>query len=132
MAEKSFVNGKREPLSLDVLVGCGWEQSSKEKPKRRKIIFTLTASTLAGDTRLPVPPDRQRRRNAAELAASTRRNDVISSPAKIITGVMLGGVSLVVLVVLMLPICLSVAIFDWSRQSVSDSASRKLGTGGEP
>jgi hypothetical protein len=111
-------------------VGCGWEQSSKEKPKRRKIIFTLTASTLAGDTRLPVPPDRQRRRNAAELAASTRRNDVISSPAKIITGVMLGGVSLVV--VLMLPICLSVAMFEWSRQSVSDSASRKSGTGGEP
>ena len=41
---------------------------------------------------------------------------MIISPAKIITGVMLGGVSLVVLVVLMLPICLSVAIFDWSRQ----------------
>ena len=116
MAKKSFINGKREPLSLGVLVGVGREQSSKEKPKRRNIIFCLTASTLAWDTRLPVAPDRQRRRNAAELAASTRRDDVISSLTKRITGVMLGGVALVLLLVLMLPICLSVAIFDWSRQ----------------
>ena len=37
--------------------------------------------------------------------------------AKIVTGVMLGGVALVPLVVLMLPICLSVMMFDWLRQA---------------
>jgi hypothetical protein len=37
--------------------------------------------------------------------------------AKVITGVMLGGVALVLLVVLMLPICLSVAMFDLLRQA---------------
>ena len=72
---------------------------------------------LAWNTRLPVPPDRQRRRIAAQLAAAkTRRDDMIVF-AKIITGVMLGGVALVSLVVLMLPICLSVMMFDWLRQA---------------
>ena len=45
-----------------------------------------------------------------------RRVEVIIL-AKIITGMMLGGLGLVLLLVLMLPICFSVVMFDWLRQA---------------
>ena len=45
-----------------------------------------------------------------------RRVEVIIL-AKIITGMMLGGLGLVLLLVLMLPICFSVVMFDWLQQA---------------
>jgi hypothetical protein len=46
--------------------------------------------------------------------------------AKIITGVTLGLVALVLLLVLILPICLSVLLFDWLRQMNDRESVREV------
>jgi hypothetical protein len=46
--------------------------------------------------------------------------------AKIITGVTLGLVALVLLLVLILPICFSVLLFDWLRQMNDPESVREM------
>ena len=60
-----------------------------------------------------------------EDAARARQNNVFIF-AKIITGVTLGLVALVLLLVLILPICFSVLLFDWLRQMNDPESVREV------